>query len=173
MSLSLPVIEPSVFYQFPSVPAPRIISLLPPLPEPKSSKSAHTIRDERRDIRLLHDIGWSYKQIYDYLPFHPTYDQIKYACKHSSRDTPQKKTGRRPALTQAQVEDLVFFVCASSQNRRMSFAQLATAMDFGVKKDAIRSALLRKGFPPSFGYTKASDFREESEAPKGLGRRAY
>jgi len=28
----------------------------------------------------------------------------------------------------------------------MSFAQLTEALDFGVKKDAIRSALLREGF---------------------------
>ena len=34
----------------------------------------------------------------------------------------------------------------SSQNRRISFAQLATTLDFGVKKDAIRMALQREGF---------------------------
>jgi hypothetical protein len=49
-------------------------------------------------------------------------------------------------LTQAQVEELVEFVCASSKNRRMSFQQLAEVMEFGVKKDAICTALLREGF---------------------------
>ena len=38
------------------------------------------------------------------------------------------------------------FVCASTKNRRMSFTQLVTVLDFGVKKQAIRSALLREGF---------------------------
>lgn len=145
MSLSLPVLEPSVFYRFPSTPLPQLASLVPPLAPTKATRSSHTTRDQRRDIRLLYEIGWSYKQIHDYLPFHPTYEQIKYVVK-SSQATPKKKTGRRPILTQAQVEDLVFFVCSSTQNRRMSFSQLATVMNFGVKKDAIRSALLREGF---------------------------
>jgi len=68
--------------------------------------------------------------------------QINYAC--NIRATPQKKAGRPPILTQAQ--ELVEFVCVSKQNRRMSFAQLTAAMNFGVKKDAIRSALLKEGF---------------------------
>jgi ketohexokinase/beta-glucosidase len=80
------------------------------------------------------------------LDFHPTFRQIKYAIKDSVRVTPKKKTGRNPVLTPAQVEELVFFVCASAQNRRMSFAQLAEVMGFGVRKWAIRSALLREGF---------------------------
>ena len=79
MSLSLPIIEPSVFYSFPGTPlVPRALTELPPL-SPKSTKSSQTTRDQRRDIRLLHDLGWSYKQIHDYLPFHPEYYQIRYA----------------------------------------------------------------------------------------------
>lgn len=141
------VIEPSVFYRAPAF-EPQLISQLPPPPRPlpQSTKASHSTRDQRRDIRLLHDIGWSYKQISEQLDFHPTFRQIKYAVKDPVRATPKKKTGRNPVLTQAQVEDLVFFVCASAQNRRMSYAQLAEVMDFGVRRWAIRSALLREGF---------------------------
>lgn len=115
-----------------------------PHPPPKYKKNPELTRDQRRDIVLLHSIGWSHSQIRRHLPFQPTIRQISYAC--NVRATPQKKTGRPPVLTQAQVEELVKFVCASRQNRRMSFAQLAEVLDFGVKKDAIRSALLREGF---------------------------
>ena len=34
----------------------------------------------------------------------------------------------------------------SRENRRMSYAQLASVLDFGVKKDAIRNALAKEGF---------------------------
>ena len=139
------IIELSVFYSFlRTLLIPCTLTELPPL-SPKSTKSSQTTRDQRRDIRLLYDIGWSYKQIHDYLPFHPEYYQIRYAYR-ALQATPKKKSGRRPVLTQAQIEDLVFFVYASSQNRRMSFSQLTTVMNFGVKKDVIRSALLCKGF---------------------------
>jgi len=37
-------------------------------------------------------------------------------------------------------------VCASSKNHRLSFEKLAEVIDYGVKKDAIRTALLREGF---------------------------
>ena len=61
--------------------------------------------------------------------------QIQYA--YTSRAIPKKRSGRPPILTQAQVEELVEFVCASAKNRRMSYSQLAIALEFGVKKDAI------------------------------------
>jgi hypothetical protein len=54
--------------------------------------------------------------------------------------------GRPPLLTQAQVKELVEFIYASSKNQRMSFKQLAEVIDYGVKKDAIRTALLKEGF---------------------------
>ena len=74
-----------------------------------------------------------------------TLHQIAGACQ-ADRPTPRKRNGRPPILTQAQVEELVEFVCASAKNRRMSFAQLVEVMGFGVKKQAIRTALLREGF---------------------------
>jgi hypothetical protein len=115
--------------------------LHPPIRTPKAPSLS---RDQKRDVQLLHSIGWSYSQIYKQTGF--TVRQIYNACKAGGRPTPQKSTGRPPILTQAQVEELVEFVCASSKNRRMSFQQLAEVMDFGIKKQAIRLALLREGF---------------------------
>ena len=119
-----------------------------PIPHPplKYTKALELTRDQRRDISLLSSIGWSPMQIRNHLPFRPTIRQITYTLKESTRATPKKKSGRPPILAQAQVEELVEFVCASKQNRRMSFTQLAEALDFGVKKDTIRSTLLGEGF---------------------------
>ncbi|KAF8846412.1 hypothetical protein BDZ45DRAFT_543582, partial [Acephala macrosclerotiorum] len=99
-------------------------------------------RDQRRDIQLLHSIGWKISDINKFTK--ATESQIKRA--YAVRATPTKRPGRPPILTAAQVEELVEFVCASSENRRMSFQKLAEVLDFGVKKQAIRSALLREGF---------------------------
>jgi len=130
--------------------------LNPPLPLPEPSlgpvphppirrpKAPDLTRDQKRDCQLLHSIGWSYSQIHRQTGY--TIRQIEGACRASARATPKKKSRRPPLLTQAQVEELVEFVCASSTNRRMSFAKLAEVLDFGVKKQAIRTALLREGF---------------------------
>ncbi len=114
-----------------------------PIPHPsiRPSKAPELTRDQRRDIQLLSSIGWSYSQIRKHTK--ATISQIRTAL---IKATPRKRSGRPPLLTQAQVEELVEFVCASSTNRRMSFQKLAEVMDFGAKKDAIRTALLREGF---------------------------
>jgi len=105
-------------------------------------KSSYLTRDQRRDCQLLHSIGWSYNQIKRHTGY--TVRQIQRAC--SNRATPKKRSGRPPVLSQAQIEELIEFVCASAQNRQMSFQKLAEALDFGVKKDAIRNTLLKEGF---------------------------
>ncbi|RDL37965.1 uncharacterized protein BP5553_05398 [Venustampulla echinocandica] len=120
------------------LPLPPII----PRPPIRRPKAPQLTRDQRRDCQLLHSIGWSYSQIHRQTSY--SIRQIGLAC--TIRATPKKKSGRPPILSQAQVEELVEFVCASSANRRMSFTKLAEVLDFGVKKQAIRSALLREGF---------------------------
>ena len=116
-----------------------------PMPHPpiRRPKAPDLTRDQKRDCQLLHSIGWSYSQIHKKTSF--TLNQVAHACQ-DLRATPRKRGGRPLILSQAQVEELVEFVCASAKNRRMSFTQLAEVMDFGVKKQAIRSALLREGF---------------------------
>ena len=101
-----------------------------PHPPIRRSKASNLSRDQRRDVQLLHIIGWSYTQIEKHIGY--TYSQIGNA--YRLRATPKKKSGRPPILSPAQVEELVEFVCASAKNRRMSFQQLASIMDFGVKK---------------------------------------
>ena len=92
-----------------------------PIPHPPIRRQRHPdlSRNQRRDCQLLHSIGWSYSQIRTYTSY--TIRQIQLACKPISRATLQKRTGRPPVLTQAQIEELVEFVCASATNRRISF----------------------------------------------------
>jgi len=118
---------------------------LGPLPHPpiRKPKAPDLTRDQKRDCQLLHSIGWSYSQIHKQTSY--SIHQIATACQ-AERATPKKRSGRPPVLTQAQVEELVEFVCTSATNRRMSFAKLAEVLDFGVRRDAIRNALLREGF---------------------------
>ena len=118
----------------------------PPIPHPpiRRPKATELSRDQRRDIQLLRSIGWKYDAICKHLEFRPTKHQVRKAC--SSRPTPTKRVGRPPVLTQAQIEELVEFVYASTKNRRMSYEKLASTLNFGVKKDAIRTALAPEGF---------------------------
>ena len=93
VTMNPPTIEPLIFYQPPPL---RLISQLPPptRPAPKTIKSSYSTHDEQKDIRLLYEISWSYRQIREYLPFHLIYDQIKYAYKPSLSTTPKKKSSR-------------------------------------------------------------------------------
>jgi hypothetical protein len=122
-----------------------------PCPHPPIHKqrASDLTRDQRRDVQLLYSIGWSYTQIHKKTSY--TIRQIGKAC---SKATPQKRSGRLPVLTVAQVEELVFFVCVSATNRRVSFQKLAEVMDWGVKNDTIRSAFLREGFHRRLAITK-------------------
>ena len=99
---------------------------LGPMPHPpiRPPKATHLTRDQRRDIQLLHSIGWSYSQIHRQTK--ATLNQIRTTI---VKATPRKRSGRPPLLTQSQVEELVEFVCASSTNRRMSYQKLAEVMD--------------------------------------------
>ena len=137
MSAVLSTLNPS----FLSLQGPLGLMPRPPIRRPRAPELT---RDQKRDCQLLHSIGWSYNQIHKQTGY--TIRQIGGACSQEARATPKKRSGRPPLLTQAQVEELVEFVCASATNRRISFTKLAEVLDFGVKKDAIRTALLHEGF---------------------------
>ena len=115
-----------------------------PCPPIRQQRAPELTRDQKRDCQLLSSIGWTYAQIHKQYGY--TIRQIGGACYNGAQATPRKRSGRPPILIQAQVEELVEFVCALSTNRRMSYTKLAEVLDFGVKKDAIRTALVYEGF---------------------------
>jgi len=57
-----------------------------------------------------------------------------------------KRNGCPAILTQAQVEELIKFVYASSANRRMPYKKLAEVLRLGVGDFAVRTVLERDGF---------------------------
>ena len=119
------------------------MSVPPPAAHPRT---AYVTCDQRRNCQLLHSVSWKYTQIQEPTGF--ALRQIGYVCSpaRACPATPTKRPGHPPILTQAQIEDLVAYVCMSAGNRRLSFQQLAEEWDFGVGKKAIRAALLKEGF---------------------------
>jgi len=87
-----------------------------------------TTRDQRVQIHTLHTIGWTYRQIATQLQL--SVDQVGYAVRHANIYlTPQKRSGRPPILTTAQVEELITFVSASKRNRRIAWHRLPTYLN--------------------------------------------
>ena len=72
--------------------------------------------------------------------------QIGYPWSPGCPATPTKKPGCLPTLTQAQIDDLVLYVCMSARNRRLSFQHLGEELGLGVERKAIRAALMKEGF---------------------------
>jgi hypothetical protein len=75
-------------------------------------KQSDLTRDQRRDCQLLSRIKQSYSEIQRNTRY--TIRQIQKAC--TTTVTSRKRSGRPPVLTQAQIEKLVEFVCASQKN---------------------------------------------------------
>lgn len=115
-----------------------------------TSPSFQLNRDERLEIRLLRDLGWKYKAIRQHTE--ATIRQIQYAIK--TQAIQQRRTGRPPLLTPAQVEALIDFVCAFKKNRRMSYSQIPRALEWECSEYAIRNALRRAGFQRYYARRK-------------------
>ena len=100
------------------------------------------MRDQRRDIQLLHSLGWSYPKITKHID--TTKQQVQYACQGLA--TPRKCEGRPPKLNAEQVQQLVEFVTASKIGWRMFYSRLATTLNFECGEHTIQFALKKEGF---------------------------
>jgi len=119
------------------------MSVPPPAAHPRT---AHVPRDQRRNCQLLHSISWKYRQIKERTGFALRQIGYVYSPAQACPATPTKCPGHPPILTEAQIEDLVAYVCMSGRNRHLSFQHLAEEWDFGVGKKAIQAALPKEGF---------------------------
>lgn len=109
----------------------------------EKSRSTDLTRDQRRDVQLLCSIGWTQAQIATKLSF--TRNQVRYALSHPPE--PIKRSGRPPILTAQQVEDLIEFITANKENRRIPFNKLASCLGWeNIGEYAIRHTLRRHGF---------------------------
>ena len=123
-----------------------------PYPPIRRKKAPNLTRNQKHNMQLLRPLSWKYDDIHKFTGFEIS--QIQYACSHSA--TPKKNPDRPPVLSQAQVEELIDFVRASIKNRQMSYTQLASTLNFGVKEFAIRTALQREGFHRQLAMRKPS-----------------
>lgn len=97
-------------------------------------------RDQSLQARTLHSVGLQYAKIATQLDI--TQCQAQYACL-----TPQfHQRGTFPIINESATQVLYDFVCASRRNRRISIADLATALHWDISTLAIRNALKRGGF---------------------------
>jgi len=101
--------------------------------------------EQRQRIRTLYfDAHLSKAQIASITGATP--DQIRYTIRAPSADI-APRSGRPRALTPEQESELVDFVCASKENRRMTFLQLSLVLFSGVfGMWTIKRALYRLGF---------------------------
>ena len=109
-------------------------------------------RDTRRDVRTLRRIGLTYGGISEAL--HITQRQVQTAYNAPTVTPRRRRSGPPPALTLDQCEQLEAYIVSSREGRQASYAELATAMDFGVGKEAIRKAYKRLGFRRSIAIRK-------------------
>ena len=80
-------------------------------------KQPDLTRDQRRDCQLLSRIRQSYFEIQRNIRY--IIRQIQKVC--TAIVTSRKRSSRLPILTQAQIKELVEFVCVSQKNRRVSY----------------------------------------------------
>ena len=94
----------------------------PQMDPPKTPfKQIEISRDLRLQAQTLKEIGWKYAKIAEFLKI--TIRQVQYACSH--RPTPQKiRSGRNATIDDNSRQILVEFVCASRENRQLSYWQI-------------------------------------------------
>jgi transposase len=109
---------------------------------PKAPRKPMLSRDQRIKIHTLQSHSHkTYSEIAQDVEC--SLNQVKYAITH--RLTPQKhRCGRYLLLSEAEISDLIDFVCISRQNRRMTWLELSTIWNCSEK--AISNALKSEGF---------------------------
>jgi hypothetical protein len=98
------------------------LDIPPYTPPPLRQGTAHLTRDQRRDIRLMHDLHHSDAEIIQ--RFTITQRQLDYTIQ-AARPTPRKPPGRHCKLKDPQIDILIAYMISSARTRRMTFKALA------------------------------------------------
>ena len=96
-------------------------------------------------MKTLADEGYSRQKISERLAI--TVAQVRYAL--NTRDlTPKKRLGRPSVLSATQADEIETFVCASAENRQMSYFELAHRVfrHFGVSENVIAREMKARGY---------------------------
>src|SRR5665213_801512 len=117
----------------------------PHTPPPLRQGTTHLTRDQRRDIRLMHDLHHSDNEIIQ--RFTITQRQLNYAIQ-AARPTPRKHTGRHCKLKDPQIDILIAYMRTNSLTRRMTFKALAKDphLNLHYSANAIKHALYKRGY---------------------------
>ncbi|POR37246.1 Uncharacterized protein TPAR_02558 [Tolypocladium paradoxum] len=118
--------------------------------EKEPGRRSDSTRDQRRDVQLMQSLGISQSAIATRTGL--TLSQVQYAASHPA--SPKKRSGRRPTLTEAQVEDLIEFITASKEGRRMPYCKLPQALGFAVGEYCIRHTLRKLGYRRCVAWPK-------------------
>jgi hypothetical protein len=107
--------------------------------------TAHLTRDQRRDIRLMHDLHHSDAEIIQ--RFTITQRQLDYTIQ-AARPTLRKLLGRHCKLKDLQIDILIVYMISSVYTRRMTFKALAKDLhlNFQCSVNAIKNVLYKRGY---------------------------
>lgn len=96
-------------------------------------------------VQTLASEGYSRKKISERLEI--TIAQVRNALK-ANDVCPKKRSGRHSVLTSTQIDEIEAFVCRSSENRQMSYFELAHNIfqRFGVSERVIARELKKRGY---------------------------
>jgi hypothetical protein len=113
----------------------------PRTPSPnRRSRAQNVTRSGRIRIKRMRLSGHTNREIRR--EYNVSNRQIRYALSHP--DTPTKSTGRPPKLDERLTDEIIAFVRASTENRQLSFLDLAVRFGCGVK--ALRKGLRKRGY---------------------------
>lgn len=100
-------------------------------------------RDQRLIARALREEGYSYAAIASKTNL--TYRQVQLACQ-AGRPSPKKPPGQRRKLSEERLDEIIEFITASKEGRRMTYDQLIEALQLLVSRETLRKALARRRY---------------------------
>ncbi|KAI0993320.1 hypothetical protein K3495_g14863 [Podosphaera aphanis] len=120
-------------------------------PVTSSPVSNRLNRDQRLQIKMLHESGMNQTEIVDQLGV--TRRQVRYTLSVPYLQ-PKKAPGRFPTISHEDVDKIEDFITASPEGRRMSWLELASGpfQHLGVSEFVIQNELKKRGYGrrPSF-----------------------
>jgi hypothetical protein len=140
-----PTNQPRIINEMSSTIPQNALDTPPHTPPPLRQGTVHLTRDQRRDIRLMHDLHHSDAEIIQ--RFTITQRQLDYTIQ-AARPTPRKPPGRRGKLKDPEIDILIAYMTSSAHTRRMTFKTLAKDphLNLHCSPNAIKHALHKRGY---------------------------
>ena len=110
---------------------------------------------ECAQIHALRNLKYTYQQIANELNISKGRVQFSLTKRNFSSG---KQRGRKPYLSDEQVDEIEAFVCSSRETRRMSYLELARTRfaEWGATENQIKNSLQRRGYARRIARRKPS-----------------